>query len=270
MSKGTLIGVKAKLKWADVHLDHLKAKFSVSTKEPKNALIVQRDPDGLHTSINTEQPLLEFALMAGNVAHQIRSSLDHVVFQLALQHPRKVAKYIAANGSQGRRKLSRVLHYPIYESENDFSANWKVNALRAVLSKREFAAIKRTQPYERNKHAPKSEYLFILNALDNIDKHRTLLVIDQRASVRATIDTGVERVLFQTPASIVKSGAKLFSIRGLQDTPQFKMRVDNVTMYITFSDTDGLCDDTPVIEMLRSIRRHVEKIIDRDFARFFA
>lgn len=267
MSNGTLIGIKAKLKWADVHLDQLKADFFRSPKDPANRISFHVDEDGLHASIHAREPALEWGLMAGNVIHHVRASLDHLVYQLALQHPRKVAAYVRAGGE---RNLSRVLHFPIYEKQTDFNANWKVRDLKKILSKREFAAIESAQPYKGRKAPAREHFLFVLNALDNIDKHRTLLVIHQRANMQGGIEfEGVRKYIFQTGPQILKPGAKFLTVPPALLRPDLKVKVDKVTLLITFADTGGICDGKAIIDTLRHLRRDVEGFIDKKFSRYF-
>src|ERR1700752_4175895 len=109
-AKGTLIGIKAKLQWADAHLDQLKDSFFASPKKPSNKVTYHVDSDGLYASISVKEPAPEWALMAGNLIHQIRASLDHLVFQLVLQHPDKQLAFIR---SRGEKKLRRAIHFPI-------------------------------------------------------------------------------------------------------------------------------------------------------------
>jgi hypothetical protein len=269
MTTSALIGIRAKLKWADAHLDQLKADFFASPKEPVNRLAYGGDADGLHATINTNAPAIEWALMAGNVIHQIRSSLDHLAFQLVLKHPRKIKAFAKARGLKRPKDLMRMIHFPIFKDAKHFSSDHRVECLKQLLTAREFAAIENAQPYNRNETAPTSDWLHILSALDNIDKHRTVLVIDKRASIEGGIEySGVRHVGFNTGAQKVKPGEKFLTIAPALIRPDLKVKVDKVIFYLTFADTEGTCDDAHVIDTLRHIRRDVEDLIESKFARF--
>src|SRR5215210_1966541 len=79
-------------------------------------------------------------------------------------------------------KEERHLHFPIFENQIDFDADWRVSQdfWEPVVGADAFAELKLAQPYERIPAAPTADPLWRLHKLDIIDKHRTIFILDNR------------------------------------------------------------------------------------------
>lgn len=109
-----------------------------------------------------DTPPLRWSAVIGDVVHNLRSALDHLVYQLAI-----------ANG-----KSPSGLSYPILtedpsspEASDTVRKTWKTLSKRLHLD--DLAVIERTQPYKRRNVGDKHVFL-MLNRLSNWDKHREL------------------------------------------------------------------------------------------------
>lgn len=97
--------------------------------------------------------------IAGEVIHALRSTLDHLVYQLLL----------AANPS-ATDEQKRLIQFPIYDPAKQTQAA----AFRHIqpLGPSAIKAISAIKPYKGG-----NDVLWHLNRLDNINKHRTILTV---------------------------------------------------------------------------------------------
>jgi hypothetical protein len=105
-----------------------------------------------------QSPPLELAIAIGEIAHNLRSCLDHIVWQLAL--------------SQVATPFGKT-EFPIFTADKLFSKN----GLKSIqdLSPTQKAFIESLQPYHAGQSAQEHP-LWMLHELNNADKHRTLTV----------------------------------------------------------------------------------------------
>jgi hypothetical protein len=109
------------------------------------------------------QPDIRFSIIAGDIIHNLRSTLDHLVWQLVLR--------------DGQEPTDRN-QFPIYTSEDRFVKEVKSrqkNPERSVLygitiDGDAWAIIEKAQPYHSPK--PMANHIGILGRLSILDKHR--------------------------------------------------------------------------------------------------
>lgn len=165
-----LTGVRAKLRRAKEHHSTLKVEFDVWGKEHADALIfhVRRDgPWYVITANPVPQPDIRFSTIAGDIIHNLRSALDHLVWQLVLRDG---------------HEPSRRNEFPICERKERFFNEVKFRKSKPKLSVLygitvdgdAWTIIERAQPYHC---VPVSlNRVLILGRLSNMDKHRTLCI----------------------------------------------------------------------------------------------
>jgi len=116
------------------------------------------------------EPPLRFATIIGDVVHNLRSSLDHLVFELAFL------------GMRGKKVPGRVA-YPCSLTQQNWRSGYVQDALLAGVMQKHRAMIYRTQPCYRRKDTPtnprtlsrrKRHALADLENLWKHDKHRML------------------------------------------------------------------------------------------------
>ena len=100
--------------------------------------------------------------LLGDCLYNLRSSLDHLVHELAVKHIKRPLTDAESIDTM----------FPIFKDPTGF----KQKGLGRIryLAPRAQAFIQRLQPYHTNN--PTSHPLWLLNQLNNIDKHRRLLV----------------------------------------------------------------------------------------------
>ncbi len=104
-----------------------------------------------------EAPVDIFSVRAGDIVHNLRSALNHAIFEISLNHSTGIAI-----------KNQRSLQFPICDSEEDFERDLK----RGVIEnhpKEAIEYIRSLQPFS-NSEGTLSE----LRQISNADKHRTI------------------------------------------------------------------------------------------------
>jgi hypothetical protein len=152
-----LDGVEAKLHRARDHLETFHAAFQEIYYADPVRFEQRLDPvDREHilwTVVYVPNPPPVLGVIAGDALNNLRSALDHVVWQLALRHTPKPSRSIA---------------FPITRSAEEFAEK---SYMIAHLSDEERAIVARYQPYNRGDEvSPLKE----LSRLVNRDKHQVL------------------------------------------------------------------------------------------------
>lgn len=174
----SLEGPIAKLMRADRQLAELKDEvWSIWSPRKTWPVRSEEDRGGLeHRFYLGELPAIDpdWALRAGEIMFDLRSALDHLIWQLHVRH-------------YGRRaipqKVEFASQFPIFDSRDDFRRRGQRRIME--LGKREQRTIRHLQPYNRRhdqwQHVRAD--LADLNTLHNIDKHRKLHVVASAQTV---------------------------------------------------------------------------------------
>jgi hypothetical protein len=155
-----LIGVLAKLGRAEQHREAYEELVAEFVDSHPYTIMTEYDPrTGWHTlrwQVLREPPLVELALVFGDMIGNLRASLDYLVWQLVL----------AAGNRPGRRTS-----FPVVRRAKDWAVQSR-SALEGVDP--EWAAVVESrQPYHRPER-PAVHPLAILDHVDNLNKHRFL------------------------------------------------------------------------------------------------
>ena len=110
-----------------------------------------------------DNPPLDFSVRAGEIVHHLRSSLDHLVWQLVEHNPTAPPQHKWSPG------------FPIFKTEKSFRdhVREKIDGISVSAA----ALIEKLQPWRTHPHAPDESPLSILRSLDNTDKHQGLNVV---------------------------------------------------------------------------------------------
>jgi hypothetical protein len=170
----SLDSAKAKVQWAEKHFSDFKdIVFGRSDGIDRRPTTVTHYSVPRQTYSGASQFALnrECRLAFGDAVHQLRASLDHVVYKLV-------------EGLTTDPRAVRKIDFPLYSCEDLFNRSRGVKHLRELLPSDQFEEILSSQPYRRYPHAPESDWLWVLHELDNIDKHPTILVVDPRLMIK--------------------------------------------------------------------------------------
>jgi hypothetical protein len=256
--------LRLKLKRAEDHFSHFKdrslgpdrsigSKKTVRPHYDRHRQLIAVTPHGF------SEPRLEWGIILGDVLHQLRTVLDHIVYDIATR------RHSTLNA-----KEERSLHFPIFERLQEFSADWRVSQpwrgsptfWDYVVGHDAFTELKLAQPYERNKATPTSDPLWHLHKLDIIDKHRTILVLDNRVSVSGMARSASMEMPFDVVKHPVQPGAEVFSIPWPLKGEPPEVEMERVQSHVVLTGTD-VCDDLRVYPLVRNMINAVTEVVGK-------
>jgi hypothetical protein len=253
LSIQSLKGCRLKIKRADTHIENLSTEIAAFLKGNPQAVVGKFDEQSGHYVLTAtgESDVADFAICAGEVTHQLRSSLDHLACRL-----------VVAN----RQPLRKQTAFPIYISDPTKSS--EVNVLRDYerkvkgMSTTAQTLIKNLQPYQQglgNDHP-----LAIINEMDIADKHQDLLVvvtsvIFPRIQFSNQFMTVVDFKTQKPVASEAKNGAEVGRIVPLMGN----MNVQVSTSFDVAFSKVGTRQNLAVVPTLRQLRDATADIISQ-------
>lgn len=167
MSFVPFVGAKLKIVRAYEHLKLLNDKVDGALALQPNAVIgkVESDTgDKVYRAQITWQPPREWGLILGDCVHNLRSALDHMVWDLVLLN----------GGTPGTDT-----EFPIYLDGTQYGLQHEAARKLGGVSPQAAEIIEQAQPNNAPTHP-----LWLLRELDIVDKHRTILLTASVASVR--------------------------------------------------------------------------------------
>jgi hypothetical protein len=162
VDRTTLEGCAAKLDRADEAIKAANEELSAwLTSNPYPTRVeVDHDKGEHRLFFDFSVPLpSRFPVLLGEVVHDLRSTLDHLVWREAVEHL----------GSEKAEKNAPKITFPIHRSRVEF----KDSKVKRFVNPNAWAIIERHQPYDRGKPA-RSKALELLHWMNRIDKHRLL------------------------------------------------------------------------------------------------
>lgn len=167
-----------KLDWAETQIDALADSIQGWLQSDAYTLVEYTEPetgDQVLKAKISEPPRKEWPLMLGDAVHNLRSALDHLAYQLALDgyQANRPGEFIPS-GHQRR------IMFPIVAVSNDPKRSVEGFYEQVVKTQLRYvpdaaaATIKALQPYKRTPNAPLTHPLWVINEIDVIDKHRKL------------------------------------------------------------------------------------------------
>jgi hypothetical protein len=245
----SLDAAKWKVQWAEKHFSDFKdIVLGRSTGIDTRATTVRHyDLPRLQSSASAQflAPPPECRLAFGDAIHQLRSSLDHITYAMVQVLTSDV-------------RILRRVDFPIFTEQKRFDTESRgVKCLRDLLAPEQFAAIQATQPYQRRPDAPEEDPLWILSALDNIDKHRTILVVDPRLLTKRKFVDGTTEVIKQPP--VVDANGVSFPLPTSRSADEVEAQETSFT--IVLAETGLRCDNRIVFGVWRELVENVKGVI---------
>lgn len=159
-AKSRLALIRVKVERAKKHLAELEAEVASTAGQNLYVFCMKADPEtGKVSPYHGPLPISSFTMLAaaGDVVQNLRSALDHLAYHLA-------------QVGTPDREPSHYVSFPISLSAKIYESRKarKVHGMREDAKK----AIDRLQPYKGGNDA-----LWLLQELNNIDKHRFLLTV---------------------------------------------------------------------------------------------
>lgn len=156
--------VKAKLQHAEGYLNSIESEVKSWMNDHPYSIARQTNSDSTRYSlilqINKEPALQRWSLVIGDIVHNLRCALDHLVYAIAIHE-----------SGQDPPPSGNKLMFPICDTSDLFRN--ESNRRLVTLSDRVRTVIETVQPYNRP-HLELPPLLAILRDLNNTDKHRLL------------------------------------------------------------------------------------------------
>lgn len=247
-----LTGVRLKLARAWAHIEAIRHKaraFEQQTPPPfayrvEQAELGEGAVEYQLYAIVREQPPPDFAPMIGDAVHNIRSALDHLVYELAPPSVRETNK----------------TQFPIYTDEDGYRKDAK-RLIEGIVGD-ERILIERVQPWQSDE--PHSNPLEVLRQLSNRDKHRLLVPVIAAVNWQeVSVGSDHADVQFTYVArNAVADGDRIVTFTA-RPTGAGPMRVEPRSgLHVALSAADtGIHWDRRVDELLEVLHHHVERTV---------
>ncbi len=252
-----LAGIEAKIERADEHINILKKEI----KTLIDTFQIVSDPNDDATEsilrIVGSEPPLRLAIITGEIVHQLRSSLDHLVWQLVIAN---------------KNTPTRQHQFPICDTRKDFESACERDNIKGISSSAK-SIIESRQPYSKSKDVNKN-FLHVLREIDNSDKHRLLTFLVAKGVPRE-LKIGTVKSLKKKnsdPITIIDislpSKAQRISDEGAEtlrlqfDKPEPNVNVTGKPIIkIVFGDL-GEMTDQQILYIIQQLRKKVYDLIN--------
>jgi hypothetical protein len=197
--------IRLKIERAKEHLRDLHLCLKTFLDSNPYEVDTQRDPQTrqlIYYLVRVRDVPPRASLFAGDTIQNLRSALDHLAYQLYLLGPG------GHTGGVGSR-----IYFPIA----DDSAKYKIEAPRKIKGMRPDAikAIDAIEPYKGG-HTDKSDTLWRLEKMNNIDKHRLLIAVGSQLrsfDIGGVIQREIQKARAEAPPEIA---AKLGAVPNIE------------------------------------------------------
>lgn len=244
-----LDGSRAKIARAGDHLESLDAALGRFVKDGGYRFVSEQDPNTeeyvARVYSNLQPPVpppMSLGVMVGDFLHNLRSALDHVIWQLATSP-------------------SMANQFPIFDTPEGFQKK-RARYLRSVPEKH-WAQIESYQPYEG-----RNDVLAVLATLNDVDKHRLLLpgVMAIAGHKGRFSGYGVDSMTIKgTGWAPFEDGAEIYRMTIKPSGGPMKVKTD-IPYTVVFSDPDSTVGAT--LQDLRHMRISVANVVE-SFAPLF-
>jgi hypothetical protein len=214
----------SKIDRADEHYNALRSELKAFAEVQPYRPVSDHNADFTKhwLSVEFDQPedFAQWGLMFGDCVHNLRSALDHVVYEIAVHE-----------SGTDPPPAWKTLMFPIMATESDFQKNGERRI--KTLSDPVKAFIKQQQPYSRSGPTDRT-FMLRLHDSDIEDKHRRIRIVAMSFVVgQAFIQleggqlVGVER--FDGP---LLSGTPFFTLTFPKPRPEVEMKDPSVKMRV--------------------------------------
>jgi len=262
-----LLGIRAKIERADESIKNLNAEIAafVGSDPPPYAVTYELQDDStqyVFLARSVRDVPLRFAVLAGEIIHQLASSLDYLFCAL-----------VSVNG----KTVEKRHFFPIYTAQKELRKACDKGAIDDIsVSAQEI--IRSVQPCTTP--TPRDTILAVVKELNGIDKHRLPLVLatvgttgreinlggtgaDINGNIPAIVGFGSAK-----PVEIGKQKTEFFRVKLATPTPDFYAKTD-FTAKIAFAQC-GLAKLVPLTDILPAMLAGVVHTINLFHSEFDA
>lgn len=256
-----LEGVRLKLDRADEHLDRLDREMRDRFDNQTYRVREKSDTRRLDKVIEIlEQPETDprWGPLIGDFAHNLRSALDHLAWQLALLNKRAAKKAALAGDPWPPRRNE----FPIFADISHPRAKRRFKKTLSAFLVRHQRRIRGEQPYQRRGKA-QAQPLWLLYELRNMDTHRVLHTLAPQVIPPDSLEPLAEDAPHQRGTTVYAPGATREGWIESELTVQA-----NLAVYVTFDEPGSVLHDRDVLPLLRLVRDDVRRVVARFAADF--
>ena len=209
-----LDGCRAKLDWAEQHLDALSEEMKTFFEGNPDSFVTEFDEANNSSVVffkEVKEIPITWGIALGDIIHNMRSTLDHLVYELVE----------LANGRHHRSH-----QFPILDHPNDWTGKvvkplqQKKRGLLDFVDTRQVAVIKSLQPYQPSTGLPR---LTTLRRFSNTDKHRlihaarAILTGSPEITAFLSVPSGISDLVAPNPDTPLEDGAEVARFRNYTD-----------------------------------------------------
>lgn len=252
-----LAGVRLKVERAKAHLAELEESIGAALKPDAEHFLGEFDTESKHHIYRAQNlPVLdpEWALQAGEVTYQLRSALDHLAWQLVEREgttPNGQTQFPIRDSLLGKKQQLLPLK-TLLPLANDCKVLQVLNECQPYYGD----GTRELSPPDAHRHP-----LWILKTLNNIDKHRLLLVVVQTLNIEAMFwgsPTGTKPPIPYLSAVALKEGTPVaaFDFGGAEAPTDFDPHLS--LKVVIREEAAALISHAPLGPALDSLIRYVE------------
>jgi len=247
-----------KLDWANEHLNKAFATFIEfgktnpyrTTTDKDESFAGNQKVERLFVRAFCDKPLPEsIGFDVGDCAHNLRSALDHLAYTLA----------------GGSTVNDTTVQFPIFTKETDYKS--RLGKLKNIPPGA-VTIMDSLQPYHRGDTAD-SGLLAMLSTLDNVDKHRRVLLTSSIASLKAIEVSerkgAVEILVHGRNGVAFENGAIVSTLEVILKHPGATVHVDFETVYAVALTEPAPFFERDVFKLLYEIGHYIAQDV---FPRF--
>ena len=246
--------VKAKLDRSKAHLDDLEnsiGKYFESTPFIIEKTEEEAKGDLVYLVRIIRSVPLEIASIAGDVVHNLRSALDHLIWQA-----------VEFSGGSPTRSTCFPIHKDSVRIDEAIA-----EALKGA-NKSAISLVRHLRPCRGS-----NDILWKLHSLDIVDKHRLLFgvgsayksfVIQMKLDVPWQDEAVISPPLALNPADRLfplNDGDELFRVKSQAKSAGLGLLEPRFNFEIAFGDGDAVLGE-PMVPTLRSIQQYIERVVD--------
>jgi hypothetical protein len=184
-----LDGPRFKVTRAQTQIDQLRLMQDIFFKNTRYSVVraEQNAKTGkriYRIKIDGPPPSLDWGIYIGEIAHNLRSALNQLVYQLAILNTANKPEAV---------ETDKLLQFPISLRSQDFKKGNKAHNMIRLLRPEDKTLIQRLQPYKRSdalllktidltKWRGRRSPLFWLEEINNADKHRIIQVVASKSA----------------------------------------------------------------------------------------
>ena len=201
-------------------------------------------------------PPAEWGVVVGEIAHNIVSALDNLVYQLALLNPKTKAPAsnsqfpVFLHGTTTQKRRGRKDLLPHFEGMRLGDGRSMIRDLKPEHQ----AVIERLQPYKRGNEGRRNR-LWRLKQLNNADKHRLLQVAGAMPLIWSGGRVGLPRADFGR-VRVLEDGATIGEAH-----PEVIVN-PHVFPLVAFWEGCDAVRDLPVVSFLRNTLREAAEVVE--------